>query len=268
MFPGKSIRLIVKKILHQFGLYQPNTKRPVFTCPVCEKGGIMFKPLSFYYFREWDKHQFVHSIFQFETLNLEYYTCPNCKASDRDRLYAIYINKVLCNGVGQSLKVLDIAPSSALSAFLKRKTQLEVRTADLFMQGVDDVVDIMDMHIYSDESWDIFICSHVLEHLEYDVKAMRELHRILARDGWGIAMVPINLGLQNNYEDPTVTDAPGRWKHFAQNDHVRLYSKNGFIERLQSVGFKVNQYDQTFFGKDVFRKYGIHPRSVLYIVTK
>jgi hypothetical protein len=80
--------------------------------------------------------------------------------------------------------------------------------------------------------------------------------------------VPIHLGLTEIYEDPSITDEAGRWKHFGQNDHVRLYSKQGFLERLRGVGFKVDQLDRQFFGEDAFEKYAIHPRSVLYVVTK
>ena len=59
-----------------------------------------------------------------------------------------------------------------------------------------------------------------------------------------------------------------RWKHFGQNDHVRMYSKTGFITKLQSVGFTVHQLDISYFGANVFERNGIHPRSILYIVCK
>lgn len=41
----------------------------------------------------WQKHQFVHSIFNFETLNVFEYSCSNCEASDRDRLMALFFEK-------------------------------------------------------------------------------------------------------------------------------------------------------------------------------
>jgi hypothetical protein len=97
---------------------------------------------------------------------------------------------------------------------------------------------------------------------------MKELYRILKPGGKGIAMVPINLGLAQTMEDPFCADIPTRWKLYGQHDHVRMYSKNDFISRLENVGFKVERLDVNFFGKDSFFKAAIYPTSVLYIVNK
>lgn len=236
-----------------------------YHCPVCKKDNVRFDPLSFNYFREFDKSQFIHSIFQFETINLEFYSCSNCFASDRDRLYALYFDRIATN---EKIKILDIAPAPALTKFLRAHESFTIRTADLFMKGVDDIVDITNMAAYADEYFDVFICSHVLEHIENDIAAMKELYRVLKKGGWGITMVPINLALNEIYEDYSIKDEVLRWKHFGQNDHVRMYSKSGFISRLESVGFRVRQFDISYFGIDVFMKHGIHPRSVLYVVSK
>jgi SAM-dependent methyltransferase len=238
-----------------------------FSCPVCNHRDVPFHPLPAYFFRELDRYQHVYSIFQFETLNLEYYSCSRCGASDRDRLYALYFKKVLSEST-ESLSLLDIAPADALTRYLKSRTELRVRTADLFMNNVDDKIDITNMDTYRDEQFDMFICSHVLEHVPDDLAAMRELHRVLRKGGWGIAMVPINLGLNEIHEDPSITDQGTRWKYFGQNDHVRMYSKSGFVERLKSVGLQVEQRGASYFGDAVFAEHGIHPRSVLYVVRK
>ena len=235
-----------------------------YVCPVCRKENVRFNPLPSYYFEQLRKYHYIHSIYKKETLNLKHYLCSHCNCTDRDRLYALYIEKIETGNI----KILDIAPSKPLSAYLKSNTNFIVRTADLFMADADDKVDITDMRIYKDESFDAFICSHVLEHIEDDLKAMKELYRILNQGGWGIAMVPIDLALKEIYEDYSIKDEAGRWKHFGQHDHVRMYSKKGFIERLESVGFKVRQLDISFFGAEAFSKSGIHPRSILYVVNK
>jgi len=242
---------------------------PGTVCPVCNTKNVYFQPLSPFFFREMDKHGFIHSVFLFETINMEAYTCSVCKANDRERLFAMYMNKNLVPVIkDKDISILEIAPSPSFTAYMKKNPRVHVRTTDLFMQGVDDVTDITNMHIYQDGQFDVFICSHVLEHIPDDIAAMKELYRILAPNGWGLAMVPINLGLENVYEDAGITDAAGRWKHFGQDDHVRMYSKKGFTERLCSVGFVVNEYGIDYFGAAAFEKHGIHPRSVLYIVSK
>jgi SAM-dependent methyltransferase len=260
----------LKRSLKQLtGRFKRKNSLSAHSCPVCKSNHVEFNPLSFYYFREFDKNQFVHSIFLFETLNLEFYSCSCCGSSDRDRLYALYFDKILKNTKKENvLKVLDIAPAPALTNFLKSHAALSVTTADLYMEMVDDNIDITDMGIYTDESFDVFICSHVLEHIENDAQAMKELYRVLKPGGWGIAMVPVNLGLKDNLEDPAIRSDPERWKYYGQGDHVRMYSKTGFADRLQNAGFSVNQLGITYFGEDIFNKNGLNPRSVLYVVTK
>ena len=81
-------------------------------------------------------------------------------------------------------------------------------------------------------------------------------------------MVPIILSLNQIDEDATVTNEGERWRRFGQDDHVRIYSKNGFIERVEESGFIVHQYGQDFFGKDLFIRTGITSQSVLYVVEK
>jgi SAM-dependent methyltransferase len=237
-------------------------------CPVCDNRDAAFKHLPFDLLRELNDHQHVHSFFQYETLNFEHYNCADCGASDRERLYALYCRRALA-AEPRSRSVLEIAPAKPLTKFLRDLPHVTVRTADLFDPLADDKVDITDMQIYRDNQFDVVLCSHVLEHVPDDGKAMRELCRVLKPDGWGIAMSPIHLGLTHTYEDPTaVADPDLRWKFFGQDDHVRVYSKAGFVQRLSTSGFVVDEFGSTHFGQDVFANHGIHPRSVLYIVRK
>jgi ubiquinone/menaquinone biosynthesis C-methylase UbiE len=108
----------------------------------------------------------------------------------------------------------------------------------------------------------------MIEHIEDDRQAMRELYRILKPGGWGIAMVPIQLDLEKTLEGLPISSEGERWKYYGQNDHVRMYAKQDFISRLQDAGFEVKQFGEDHFGKDVFLLHGLHPRSVLYVVEK
>jgi dTDP-4-amino-4,6-dideoxygalactose transaminase len=108
----------------------------------------------------------------------------------------------------------------------------------------------------------------VLEHVDDDLKAINELWRVLKPGGWGIAMVPINVTLQNNRENASCTTEPERWKHFGQGDHVRIYSRDGFVARLQKAGFVVRQFRRENFENENFQRYGLSPASALYVVEK
>jgi SAM-dependent methyltransferase len=238
----------------------------VFQCTVCNSTGVGMNPLPIYYFKELHKYQYIHNIFFTETINFEHYSCENCGAADRDRLYALYLKEFLKKN--EIISILDIAPALSLSNFLKAFENVNYRSMDISMLGVDDHLDITNMYKYNDNQFDYYLCSHVLEHIPDDLKAMQELYRILKPGGKGITMVPINLELKETMEDPTKTSIGDRWKYFGQDDHVRQYAKTDFINRLKSVGFKVELFDITYFGEETFKKNAIYPTSVLYVVSK
>jgi len=101
-----------------------------------------------------------------------------------------------------------------------------------------------------------------------DRKAMSELARILSPDGFGIVMVPLIRGVEDTHEDPSIIEGPARWKAFGQDDHLRQYGRHDFLERLRAAGLRVDAFDQTYFGADVFHRSGISPSSVLYAVSR
>jgi SAM-dependent methyltransferase len=244
-----------------------------FRCPICNQSVRRFDPLPDEYLDELRRYGFKF-MNDAEMCNSKSYTCPHCGTCDRERLYALYLREYFRAATPNgSAKVLDFAPLAELTRFIRELIaashyDFTYVTADLLREDVDDRVDITDMHIYGDCSVDLFICSHVLEHVSDDKKAMRELFRILKPGGRGILVVPITLTLTEIDEDPSVTDPAERWRRFGQDDHVRLYSKQGFLSRAHDAGFKVNQLGSEYFGAGTFSKHGITDQSVLYVVER
>lgn len=264
----------LKSIISKIQLKVKAVFKPDYYCPVCNQHIEDFQPLPDFFLDNLKKYGWPYEFVESETLNARKYLCPFCGASDRDRLYALYIqqyfNRVPSN---HTIRIVDFAPSRPLSNHIndliaQSKNNFTYRTADLSMEDVDDKVDITDMDIYESKYFDFFICSHMLEHVPDDRKALRELHRILQPGGQGILMVPIILSLAEIDEDPTVTEEGERWRRFGQDDHVRLYSKQGFLKRVSEIGFVIQQLGVKFFGKKTFTKCGITGQSVLYIVNK
>ncbi len=238
-------------------------------CPLCEKKVTSFNPIPADFLEKWQYYRFEYNPLRFETLNIANYSCPFCGASDRDRLYALYFKQYLKNFSKQNrLKLLDIAPVFSLSKWLKKRPEIEYRSADQSGPMADDKIDIMDMNIYPDENFDFVLCSHVLEHVKDDKQAIKEIFRILKRGGAGILMVPIHLDLQEIIEDPELEDESERWRRFGQDDHIRLYSKKGFHQLLIDSGFTPTELTSSDFAEDDFLRCGIRHESVLYIVTK
>jgi SAM-dependent methyltransferase len=236
-------------------------------CPVCGKKNVKFMPLPAYYRENALKYGYRY-FGEGETISLDRYSCAACGASDRERLYALYLSRKCRDKFGAKLKMLHIAPEQALSACIRRWGVFDYHTADQAMEGVDDHIDITCMSLYQDAAYDCFICSHVLEHVADDAAAIAELFRVLKPGGWGILMAPVITHLDTTIEDPTVTDEAGRWRLFGQGDHVRLYAKNDFIKRIGVPGFVVEQFGVFFFGAKTFDMAGITRQSVLYVVRR
>jgi len=242
-----------------------------FHCAVCGRRIRSFEPLPPYYQSNYERYGWAYH--DAETLSVDAYSCPLCGASDRDRLCALYLRHRLARPGSQRARILDIAPSEPLRRlFLDlvagARGRLAYRTADMEREDVDDRIDIMDMRMYPDSAFDVFLCCHVLEHVADDRRALRELHRILSPGGWGIVLVPILVTLDAIDEDPGLTDIDERWRRFGQDDHVRCYSKAGFLQRVSEARFHVRSLGVEHFGAAVFARGGITERSVLYVVEK
>lgn len=239
-----------------------------YRCPVCQVGLRAFKPMWKSYGRDVERFGYVHRHAEMETFNLKAFTCPKCDATDRERLMAIYLDGIwpsLEGGGGGRL--IDFAPAYPLSQKIRRYPSIEYRSADLSRADVQEHIDLTDIG-YPDESVDIFLCSHILEHIPDDRRAMRELLRILKPGGFGLILVPLVTGVDETHEDPKLESIELRWKYFGMGDHVRQYGKRDFIGRLIEAGFAIEQLGIDYFGEDTFRRAGIAYNSVLYVVRR
>ncbi len=128
-------------------------------------------------------------------------------------------------------------------------------------------MDITDIQ-HPDESFDIVYCSHVLEHVPDDRKAMGELYRTLRRSGWAVLNVPIVAEV--TFEDFSITDPKERLRVFGHPEHVRNYGPD-YKARLEAVGFQVTVYSPEDFltPRDVVR-YGLSNGAAgeIYFCTK
>lgn len=239
-----------------------------YKCPVCENPVNDFFPLPKVYYENEIKYNLKYKFDQLETLNHLKYRCPICYSNDRDRLYTLYLKKYFKTTANKKFKLVDFGPSMGFSKWLKNQENISYRSADLFKEDVDDKVDITDMKIYQDGQFDVFVCSHILEHVNNPKNALSELYRITSNGGWGIIMVPLVRGLNNTQEDPSHTSDEERWRNYFQNDHLRLFGKVDFIKIIERAGFTVNPLDVSYFGKRSFDTSAISQSSVLYIAKK
>ncbi len=162
--------------------------------------------------------------------------CPKCLSLERHRLLWLYLKKKT-DFFSAPLKVLHFAPEQPFLKRFRALKNLDYTTADLDSPIADLHLDVTKID-QPDNSYDVVICNHVLEHVDDAGKAFAEIKRILRPGGWAVLLVPINPDV-DTFEDPTVTDPKERERLFGQYDHVRQFGRD-YAQVLERAGFVVD----------------------------
>jgi SAM-dependent methyltransferase len=158
--------------------------------------------------------------------------CPRCRSHPRHRAIALLLGR----GGLPGQRLLHFAPEPLFDPVFARLPGIERVTADLHAPA-DIRLDITEMDL-ADASFDLILCSHVLEHVPDDRAAISELRRVLADGGLCLVLTPYRPD-SPTYEDPSITSPLDRMVAFGQQDHVRIYG-NDLAERLRGAGFDVD----------------------------
>lgn len=192
--------------------------------------------------------------------------CPSCFSLERHRLIWLYL-KNKSNFFEEKLNVLHVAPEQPFINRFKKLNNINYITCDLYSPLADIKADIQNLP-FNNNYFDVIICNHVLEHVEDDIKAMKELLRVLKPGGFAILQVPINYNYEYTFEDPSIKDPKEREKIFGQYDHVRIYGRD-YPSRLISVGFIVKLIDYSSeLSEQEINFFRIDKNEILYICTK
>ena len=164
-------------------------------------------------------------------------------------------------------KVLHFAPEQEFYKRFKKQSNLDYTTTDLFSPLADIKADICNLP-FEDNSYDIILCNHVLEHIPDDTKAMQELYRVLKPGGMGIFQIPQDLSRATTFSDDSIVDQKERAKIFGQYDHVRVYGRD-YFDKLRSIGFKVEAVDYTAtLSAEAIKKFCLAKGEIIPIVYK
>jgi SAM-dependent methyltransferase len=164
--------------------------------------------------------------------------CPNCGSAPRHRLLKLSLEREWTFHPPR-VDILHFAPEWGTRRDLRSNPRVRrYVTADLGARGVDVRCDITQLAFLS-ETFDIVLCSHVLEHVPNDRQAIQELHRVLRPGGVAYIQVPYVSNMHSD-EDPSVTSPKERAKRFGQFDHVRMYGID-LADRLREPGFHVDE---------------------------
>ena len=168
--------------------------------------------------------------------------CPVCGSLERHRHLYIYLSALF--PTIENKKILHFAPESIIKEIFK-ESPAKYFDADIEDSRATYKEDITNIS-FEDNFFDYIFCIHVLEHISDDIKAMRELQRVLKPNGIAFLCVPL---YENFYEDLTITDPKERERLFGQFDHVRKYDKETFEARLKMANFYFNISEPSMFPK-------------------
>lgn len=191
---------------------------------------------------------------------------PGSLSLERHRLLWLYLQRDT-NFFEEALNMLHVAPEQCFLKRFKQMPNLVYTTADLDSPIADVQMDIHDIP-FTQNTFDVILCNHVLEHVQDDKQCMRELYRVLKPGGFAIMQVPFAPGQEKTIEDPEEKDPEVRKKRFGQYDHVRLYGSD-YPDRLREAGFTVEIVDfQEKLSPQDYQKYALPKGELLYVGRK
>ena len=193
--------------------------------------------------------------------------CPGSLSLERHRLLWLYL-KEKTNFFDKPQKMLHIAPEVCFMPAFAKQHKEEYITADIESPLAKVKMDVHDIP-FEENTFDIAMCNHVMEHVDDDIKAMSEIYRVLKPGGWAIIQIPFFYPLNEmTYEDASITDSKEREQAFGQDDHVRMYGKD-YADRLKQAGFKVTEDNFVKkLPKEEVIKMALPANEVIYLCEK
>ncbi|MEA2041405.1 MAG: methyltransferase domain-containing protein [Bacteroidota bacterium] len=217
-----------------------------YDCPVCRKSFRKFLPYG--------------------NQGKENRMCPSCLSLERHRLLWLFL-KNKTDFFSRPMQVLHMAPEQPFLKRFRNLENLDYTTADLVSPIADVKTDIRNL-VFEDNRFDFIMCNHVLEHIDEEQTAMKELWRVLKPGGKAILQVPIDYERETTYEDPAITAPKERERLFGQYDHVRVYGKD-YPNRLKKAGFEVDAIDLYNQLPETKRtRYRLDQNELIYLCSK
>ena len=191
--------------------------------------------------------------------------CPGTFSLERHRLLWLYLKKET-DFFNSNNKILHFAPEQCFHKFFKSFFK-NYTSIDLNSPIVDIKADICNLP-FNDNSYDYILCNHVLEHIYDDEKAMKEIFRVLNKNGIAILQVPIDIKSNLTQEGRDINDKEVRSKLFAQYDHLRMYGLD-YFKKLKKVGFNVKNIDYlSKLSKDEVEKFSLTNAGTIPVCIK
>jgi len=202
-------------------------------CPICGWEGEEFLPCN---------PNFAHDDSRQLSSNCK---CPNCNSHHRHRGFMLILQRF--DLPKAHANILHVAPEDFMATYFEQRAHQYIKIDKHLERYQPNTVIEMDLTAleFSNNAFDFIFCSHVLEHIPDDQKAINEIYRVLKPGGIAMLMVPIY---------PLEKTADLYPKSPDIQTHVHQPGLD-YFKRYEKAGFSVNvYYPENLFDKE---KYGL-----------
>ena len=195
--------------------------------------------------------------------------CPYCGSLERTRLLTFYLKNETKIFEKKNHKILHFAPEKPLFKILK-KTGAEYIDGDINPAYARNIIDITNIQ-FPQDYFDYIICSHVLGHVKDEIRAIKELRRVIKTSGEIFILTLLNSNSEKTYENPAIISEDERLEAYGESDLCRLHGALDFEKKLQKNGFLVERIDyRKNFSPEINEKFrlGNGQREIIFKCTK
>ena len=192
--------------------------------------------------------------------------CPKCKSTDKERLVFIFLKEIVRTENLQQSNILHIAPEPNLQNWLQSISYRYI-AGDAFLQNQKFIGKVRHVDIcgtqFNNNEFDYIICNHVICDIKEDIKALKEVYRILNYNGIAILQVPVT-EIVKTVEYDNIQTKEDIEIAYGYGYHERIYNDTDYIRLLQETGFEVevcNYYKE-------YGLYGLNEKENLCVCKK
>ena len=164
--------------------------------------------------------------------------------------------------------MLHIAPELRLESKFAASGLAQYERGDLLpVRAGIKAVDVERMG-FGDETFDLIVCNHVLEHVSSTERALAEIFRCLKPGGVLIAQTPYTPLLKKTFEMQSNPEGDFKRNFYGQDDHVRLFGSD-ITSYFHAAGFLGQLYPHdALLGACDRMAQGINPSEPLFFFYK
>lgn len=199
--------------------------------------------------------------------------CPICHSSSRERLVWFWLSQ---GGSGfrfaNDIRIAHFAPEKGLTKRVRGAAPANYTAYDFDPSRYRHISDVQPADLSKlpmpDNSIDLLICNHVIEHVPDVSQALGEIFRVLAPGAVAILQVPIAMKLDGMIELGMDSSPDERIRLCGQDDHLRLFNEEEYLAALGKAGFATELYDAFEAQDKLATEWMLDPFEKLFLCRK